>query len=471
MEIDNEYPATHSMSTAWYVVDEDGNVGILDFNENGPVPKETEETCIEELMFGHCEDGDSKYLTISLTKSQIYEMLSQPRLPEDTEYYYYYNTVVQIDTAKERDFLALLNGNDVKLEMCISRELGLYRVYFEDAIIEARGDKPRHIRLKSTLKKMLDRKIILRSYEVNSYWLNDNYVDGKVIHTKKFDNSPYYIYHQSYWTDHLPKRMNRPLHPVKFGQLPEKIRGRVLHIPLKFSETEYFQPAQWSLCDAYYDDEDLIFVDGYKYILLPLSDGTEAYINIDINPLDFFNYCSEKEKNGCTRCTSACCTCKSRQFTNRPTVMHVVSPYTKIGYKIRMKSDVINQNSIIFPFLGKIPYNFPDGYWITEDEAKKKVSEDLLTVYFTKNYRYLEDIIGILRPRVIILDAKARVALSQRYDLSNHEIEIAGVKYPMYFRSEIIFHRKAIEELAIMPYRGREIPHVISKEEVNKRKS
>ena len=31
--------------------------------------------------------------------------------------------------------------------------------------------------------------------------------------------------------------------------------------------------------------------------------------------------------------------------------------------------------------------------------------------------------------------------------------------------------RKAIEELAIMPYRGREIPHVISKEEVNKRKS
>lgn len=56
-------------------------------------------------------------------------------------------------------------------------------------------------------------------------------------------------------------------------------------------------------------------------------------------------------------------------------------------------------------------------------------------------------------------------ALSQRYDLSNHEIEIAGEKYPMYFRSEIIFQRKAIEELANKPYRGREFPHIISKED------
>ena len=31
-----EYPATHSMSTAWYAVDNEGNVAILDFNENGP---------------------------------------------------------------------------------------------------------------------------------------------------------------------------------------------------------------------------------------------------------------------------------------------------------------------------------------------------------------------------------------------------------------------------------------------------
>ena len=58
MKIDKEYPATHSMSTAWYCVDEDGNVGIVDFNENGPVPWGTPEQSIEYLSYGYCEDED-----------------------------------------------------------------------------------------------------------------------------------------------------------------------------------------------------------------------------------------------------------------------------------------------------------------------------------------------------------------------------------------------------------------------------
>jgi hypothetical protein len=88
--------------------------------------------------------------------------------------------------------------------------------------------------------------------------------------------------------------MNVPENPVKIEQLPEKLRDRVLKIPVEFKHTESFLPAQWSLCDVYDSYESLLFINGYKYILLPLSDGTKAYINIDINPLDFFDYCSEK---------------------------------------------------------------------------------------------------------------------------------------------------------------------------------
>ncbi len=467
MKTDKEYPATHSMSTAWYIADEEGNVGILYFNENGPVPKETEQTGIEDLMFGHEEDWEKKQtLPIELSEQQIFEMLSDPRLPEDTDFNYF--TVVEISKEKESVFLELAKADDVDLINCISKDLGLYQVDFEDAIIEARGKTPKHIRLRSTLKKMLDSNIIIRTYEAKSYWINDEYENGKVVHIKHFDNSPYYIYHQPYWTNFLPVRMNVPKNPVNIDQLPEKLRDRVLKIPVNFEHTESFQPAQWSLCDAYYDDEDLIVVDGYKYILLPLSDGTEAYINIDINPLDFFDYCSEKNKNGCTQCTSACCTCRSEQFTNRPTVMQIISPFTKNDYQMRVKSDVITQHSIIFPFISKIPYHFKDGFWITEDVARKKVSDNLVTEYFLKNYKYLEDMVQIIHPRVIILDIKARQVLSHRYDLSNHKIEIAGEKYPMFFRSEIIYCRKAIEELAMMPYQGREFPHVISKEEASK---
>ena len=52
MLIDEEYPATHSMSTSWYIVDEEGNVGIMDFNANGPVPWGTDETVSEDLVWG-----------------------------------------------------------------------------------------------------------------------------------------------------------------------------------------------------------------------------------------------------------------------------------------------------------------------------------------------------------------------------------------------------------------------------------
>ena len=52
MITDKEYPATHSMSTAWYAADEDGNVAIIDYNENGPVPWGAEtDLCIENIIF------------------------------------------------------------------------------------------------------------------------------------------------------------------------------------------------------------------------------------------------------------------------------------------------------------------------------------------------------------------------------------------------------------------------------------
>ena len=118
MKTDKEYPATHSMSTAWYIVDEEGNVGILDFNENGPVPKETEQTGIEDLMFGHEEDWEKKQtLPIQLSEQQIFEMLSDPRRPEDTDYNYF--TVVEISKEKESDFLELSKADDVDIIYCI----------------------------------------------------------------------------------------------------------------------------------------------------------------------------------------------------------------------------------------------------------------------------------------------------------------------------------------------------------------
>lgn len=117
-----EYPATHSMSTAWYVADEDGNVAIMDYNENGPVPWEIEQTSIEELVFGHEEDYKrKKYLRIKLTDGQIYDLLESSKDPsyDFNEWMLDYDAIVQIDKGQEKEFLKLLKNGDIEYYRCI----------------------------------------------------------------------------------------------------------------------------------------------------------------------------------------------------------------------------------------------------------------------------------------------------------------------------------------------------------------
>lgn len=121
MKIDKEYPATHSMSTAWYVADEDGNVAIMDYNDNGPVPWETGQTCIEELIYGHQENYETKdFIAIDLTDDQIDDLMEKPHLSEDEELWV--DCIFQIDLAQEQDFLVLAKNPDIRIELCISKK-------------------------------------------------------------------------------------------------------------------------------------------------------------------------------------------------------------------------------------------------------------------------------------------------------------------------------------------------------------
>lgn len=52
MKTDKEYPATYSMSTAWYCTDEERNVAIIDIEDEGPVPVgEYRQNCFEEVFW------------------------------------------------------------------------------------------------------------------------------------------------------------------------------------------------------------------------------------------------------------------------------------------------------------------------------------------------------------------------------------------------------------------------------------
>lgn len=75
MKAKKEFPATHSMSTEWFVADQDGNIALFDFNEEGPVPEQImggEGGWLEDISAPD-EDGIN---SLELTDEQAADMLS-----------------------------------------------------------------------------------------------------------------------------------------------------------------------------------------------------------------------------------------------------------------------------------------------------------------------------------------------------------------------------------------------------------
>ena len=174
MKTNKEYPATHSMSTAWYVADEDGNVAIIDYDDNGPVPWETEQTSIDQLVYGHCEDYETNdFLAIDLTDDQIDDLMENPHQPEDEELWF--DCIFEIDFEQEQDFLELAKDPEFEIDLCISKKRRLYAVEIYDCT-EKRGGK--YVAIESScLKKMIDRGMIKQIYKAKNFFINDEWKD------------------------------------------------------------------------------------------------------------------------------------------------------------------------------------------------------------------------------------------------------------------------------------------------------
>ncbi len=273
MKTGKEYPATHSMSTAWYIVDDDGNVGILDYNENGPIPYDIPEEGVGDLVWGLWDDNKKyKRATIQLTCDQIYENLSEPYPPSEEKLWF--QCIVRIDVTKKERFLQL--ANDVSECICISEEEGLYILDVFDCI-----DDSDAIIKDSSLDIMLKENLIIENYSLPMFDNNDtfnNEVDAPE-HTKYYESCSYFIYHQPYWEDYLPQRMSIPQYPVKISQLPDELREKVHHIPGNFNDLDTFQIAEFYPSYTMHSLMDPVYlIDGNEYELLPLPNGSKAYL-------------------------------------------------------------------------------------------------------------------------------------------------------------------------------------------------
>ena len=264
MKLDKEYPATHSMSTAWYIADEEGNVGILKFDDNGPVPYGVGDNCVEELVF-----RPKKHTKISLEDDQIYEIIGNPLVGDIKSYF----CILQIDPQRTEEFFSLAKMNKHFIRRRISKHIGLYVIDTSESLT-----RDKKIKRDSLLDKIIKAQLIQAVYENVSLSTNNEFRDGYIEFTKDFESLPYYFYAQPYYTTRfLCRLLHEPKHPVTIDQMPKELRSRIIHIPVKFKDTQVLQIARWAPCTMEYYMGNTIIVDDCRYTLLPYDQTQKSY--------------------------------------------------------------------------------------------------------------------------------------------------------------------------------------------------
>ncbi|MDO4505633.1 MAG: hypothetical protein Q4B64_01655 [Spirochaetales bacterium] len=265
MKTNKEFPATHSMSTSWFVADEEGNIALFDFDDNGPVPNNIPSENYSTLMtaendFGEKDNDFVEYF--ELTDEQIEELMSDSHSPEKADIEDPYDYFVQVDEENKKEFFEVFYDD---IQFCFSHKHG---IYFMSPMSVCGAPEFYVERAKRTFIKTVTRVAFM---PIDSYIWED-FVDSN----SKW-KLPFYCYKQPYssYTD-LAKRTNVPKYPFKESQISEKQRNKLIRVPLKFSECTGFQIAQYVICNWHggYDDIEL---NKKEYTKFPKTEGGFGY--------------------------------------------------------------------------------------------------------------------------------------------------------------------------------------------------
>lgn len=455
MKTDKEYPATHSMATSWYMVDDDGNVGIMDYEDNGPVPLCTEEIAPDLLLFGY--QGDYKPdVLFDLTEEQIMASVEdEPQVPIWKDLWW--ASVVRIDTGKENRFLELCRNKDISTAICLKKEAGLYYFSAWDCY---RNTSEVILKKHSSLQKLLDEHVILEAYKIKDFWFDSEFDEkiADVVHKQNYTSAPYYIYHQAYWRAFPAKRMIVPQHPVKISQVPDSFRHRMHKVKGKFADMETLQIAEHVPCDSY--DEDVLY-NGCKYELLPSGEQKRVYCLVEILADNFRPYCPYGDDCDQDACNNVFCEWVFKRIGSiAPTVIFVNHPDAGESYEYNQLRDI----GVKLPLFRYYPYRKGS----SRNYGEWRKNPDLIEKMWTKTHLYFDMQVGRIKPRVFILDENVREIFEKVHPIDNHRVEIGGVSYPVYLDSEVDEYRAEIEKYASMPYRGEKFELVYPEEVMDK---
>jgi hypothetical protein len=445
MKQDKEYPATHSMSTAWYMVDDEGNIGIMDYEDDGPIPYGIEEyLSVNDLLFGY-DDGVKDIVNFDLTDEQVKAFLKNPCNP--SQYEWYGNCIVKIDTTKTERFLKLsaYKGKKNISCHCISKKMGVYLIDAWDCV----KDYSKQV-IEGVLKTMLDENIITEVYDFVEI---DSFDDEEIEF--KYDY-PYYLYSQPYNQKLLQRRVFVPKNPVKITQIPKHFREKIHRIKGCFKDLETMQIAQRYQC-KFYGWESSYIIDGVIYELITLEDGNKGYVKTDILAYPFKDYCPDAKQSSCNEyCLDRLYEINNKRiYNNNPTVLILCSYYSDFYEKINL----LNSKACLIEYSEFVPCLYIP-------KNKDLNLKDYLDEISRRAKPYLEKMIEYMNPYVIVSDNDYFEVLKQTYGISNGEIEINNNIYPIYNIDDINEYKEEIIQLANQEYRGIYYPMVISQEEM-----
>ncbi len=228
---DREYPATHSMLTSWFAVDNEGNVAFIEFEDGGPIPNIVPmyptEFIITELLVDYSGEIKRSILTDEQAKSLASCLDFKPfDTHSQDDHSFYYDSVWKIDTQKRDQFFDIIKNYKDSI-VILSEKEGLY--YIGSA----------HRNEKDQVAKKLSETKCLLSYAM--LWLDD-YIESWPEHKLKggFEGLPMFVYAQECSNPAPIMRLHMPINPVKASQLTHQNMAMALHLPFSFRDKKLF---------------------------------------------------------------------------------------------------------------------------------------------------------------------------------------------------------------------------------------
>lgn len=432
MIVDKEYPATHSMSTAWYGIDLEGNVALFEFNENGPVPDGVPEESIESIITDHFSGKSKTIKCLNLTREQAEEMCKILHRPSVGELEF--DMMVKINTKftqQFEDFLLMhVSISDWDAPVCLSNEMGLYVVDFYEFTEDDKNE-------------LLRNGIIERAAGFEIY-NEDNWDDGqkKWVFTHQMAGMPFYLYQQPYGSDQLMEKTFEPAFPFNERQLGDDERKSAFRLPFLFRDRKFVQIAEY-----YPSGATQVKVGNYADAWFPISELEE--VRISEYSMPFF------------ACGVNCFRCRlskmgglglerfsPTQSMDNPTIVWVTECHDSI-YHLR-DYDWVKAKIAFLPIICGYRFNTSDG----RGDHGKVYSDDIVRTIFEDCRYNLEASIDFLKPCLIILSHKTLGLLSAFYEIDDNIIRIGTCGYGYILTDSLEQNESLLRECASMPYRG-----------------